>query len=194
MRLSINNLSTSWLVALSIIALVSCSVKETGPNDNTSSEGDQVRVVTSIYPLTYFTEQIGGDQVSVTQMIKPGVESHDFEPAASDVRLIGDADVFVYSHQEFEGWALDLVESAGTSEIQVVSAAEIEMHSDVDQIEQEVHDENEDDEHENDRHGGHDHDYGSDPHVWLNPIEALGMVNRILNALIIADPESTTLY
>ena len=56
------------------------------------------------------------------------------------------------------------------------------------------HDEHQDEEHE-DEHAGHDdHDHGIDAHVWLNPLEAKEQAERILSALVAADPEGAQDY
>ena len=197
MRLSISKCSKSLFTVFAILALGACGNHEPTAIDNTPSQSGPVKVVTTIYPLTYFTEQIGGNHVNVTQMIKPGIESHDFEPTPSDVRLIGAADVFVFNHEEFESWALDLVSSAGNRGIRVVTAADGEIDAGLDQDEhdgQVVDEDHEGEEHEKDENDGHGHEDGLDPHVWLNPVEASGMVNRILEALVDIDPESAARY
>jgi zinc transport system substrate-binding protein len=205
MRLSIIISGQILVTALAVLGLTACEGEQPSKVENSSAQSSPVKVITTIYPLTYFTERIGGDQVRVIQMIEPGVESHDFEPTPSDVRLIGDADVFVYNHEAFESWALNLAKSANNSGLQVVQAAEIQMILEEGQIEHDGHeleedhaneehesghDQHIDDEHEEDVDEGHDHKDGLDPHVWLNLEEALGMVNRILEGLTSASPES----
>ena len=74
-------------------------------------------VIASIYPLGYFTERIGGDQVTVKVLVEPGVEAHGFEPTASDLRAIGAADLVVMNGLELEPWlerALEALEDSAT--------------------------------------------------------------------------------
>ncbi len=87
--------------------------------------GPRLDVVTTIYPVTYFAERIGGDRVQVTSIIRPGVEAHDFEPTPGDILEIADADVLIYTHPSFEGWIEDAVESAGNNALVAVETADL---------------------------------------------------------------------
>ena len=53
-------------------------------------------VVVAFYPLQYVVEQVGGDQVSVTSLTKPGVEPHDLELTAKQVASVATADLVFY--------------------------------------------------------------------------------------------------
>jgi zinc transport system substrate-binding protein len=54
-------------------------------------------------------------------------------------------------------------------------------------------DHDEHDDHGNDKHDDHD-DHGADPHVWLDPINAIVLVEEIKKALISADPKNKPTY
>jgi zinc transport system substrate-binding protein len=58
--------------------------------------GDGISVVTSIYPLTFVAERVGGDAVTVTQLTKPGQEAHDLELGVQQTAELADADLLVY--------------------------------------------------------------------------------------------------
>jgi zinc transport system substrate-binding protein len=53
-------------------------------------------VVVAFYPLQYVVEQVGGDQVSVSNLTKPGVEPHDLELTAKQVASVATADLVFY--------------------------------------------------------------------------------------------------
>ncbi|MDP7089765.1 MAG: zinc ABC transporter substrate-binding protein [Dehalococcoidia bacterium] len=138
--------------------------------------GGEVSVATTTYPLTYLTEKIGGNRVVVNQVVKPGIEAHDFEPAPSDIRAITNSTLFIYNHPAFESWALNAATAArndGAERIVVVQTINLESAD-------EDHDE--------------DHGHDDDAHVWLNPLKALEQSERILSALIEVDPESSRDY
>ncbi len=138
--------------------------------------GGEVSVATTTYPLTYLTEKIGGNRVVVNQVVKPGIEAHDFEPAPSDIRAITNSTLFIYNHPAFESWALNAATAArndGAERIVVVQTINLESSD-------EDHDE--------------DHGHDDDAHVWLNPLKALEQSERILSALIEVDPESSRDY
>jgi len=160
------------LLALVSIAAIACE------SDRNKSDGDEIAVITTTYPLTYLAERIGGDRITVTQLVKPGVEAHDFEPAPSDVRAISNSDVFIYNHPAFESWALNAAtasSSSGSSPTVTVQTINLEL--------------------EGEDHGGQAHDDSVlDAHVWLNPLEAQEQADRILSALIEADPEGSQVF
>src|ERR671938_402872 len=49
------------------------------------------RVVTAFYPLEFASQRIGGPDVTVTDLTKPGAEPHDIELTARQVAWISDA-------------------------------------------------------------------------------------------------------
>ena len=71
-------------------ALAAC-----GSGDDPAADGE-LNVVTAFYPLTFATERVGGDHVSVTNLTPAGQEPHDLELAPSDVAAIEEADYVVY--------------------------------------------------------------------------------------------------
>jgi zinc transport system substrate-binding protein len=157
--------STALLIGL--LVLLTAAGNSCGRDAEESGAGE-FRVYTTTYPLTFMTERIGGDRVAVTQLVKPGVEAHDFEPAPSDVLSISIADMFIFNHPSFEGWALNVV-TASRSGGNGSTVAVQTIDSEVDES-------------------------PFDPHVWLNPLKAQLQAQRILAALIAADPDGSTEY
>ena len=78
-------------VALALLLLATgCSSSATGGGTS------KLNVVVAFYPLQYVVEQVGGDQVSVTNLTKPGVEPHDLELTAKQVASVAFADLVFY--------------------------------------------------------------------------------------------------
>jgi zinc transport system substrate-binding protein len=123
-------------------------------------------VVTTIYPVTYFTERVGGDLVNATSLLKPGVPAHDFEPGPSDIIDLASADLVVYNHSSFEVWISDALDATANESRTVVEAADIDI-SGTDSI---------------------------DPHAWLNPLKAVAMVQKIRDGLSAAAPSSAAVF
>ena len=114
MRLGIRSVASIAMILLALAAFVACG-------EDADDEG--LSVVASIYPLGYFTERIGGEQVAVTVLVKPGVEAHGFEPTASDLRTIGAADLVVMNGLELEPWLERALEALEDSDTRVVLEA-----------------------------------------------------------------------
>lgn len=89
---------------LGLIAVAVVSIACLGFSDQPAPGGNKTLVVTTIYPLQYFAERIGGGSIEVVNLIPPGVEAHNFEPKPSDIRILGSADVILYNGTGFEPW------------------------------------------------------------------------------------------
>ncbi len=144
-------------------------------------EGEKLQVMASFYPMYDFAQKIGGDCVTVTDMVPAGTEPHDWEPAAKDIAGLENADVFVYSGAGLEYWAEDILQNIQNKDLVTVEASEgITLLT----AEEEGSHEAED---------GHDH--GSyDPHVWLDPMKAKEEMANIRDAFSAADPAHAADY
>ena len=110
--------------AAACLSFAACARDGTGSSPTAVSvpaDGHVITVVTTIYPVTYFTQRIAGDRAEVVGVVPQGIEAHDFEPKPSDLRAIQDASVVVYDHPEFESWMADALKSAA-SDTTVVQA------------------------------------------------------------------------
>lgn len=165
------------------LALSACS-GDTGDNstNGTSDSSGKITVATSFYPVTWLTEQIGGDKVSVTSMTPPNVEPHDFELAPADIATMADADVVVYvrGFQPSMDEAVDsisgptIIDLSDAVDLQPLGAgAEEESDSD------------------------HDHSDGIenlDPHFWLDPVRMESAAQGVEKALSEADSNDSALF
>lgn len=85
--------SMVWLAAgvLTVTALLAgCG------GSNQAADAGKVKVVASLYPLAWLAEQIGGANVTVTNLTTPGSEPHDIELTPKQVAAVGEAGLVVY--------------------------------------------------------------------------------------------------
>ena len=129
----------------------------------------------SFYPMYDFAQKVGGDKVEVKDMVPAGTEPHDWEPAATDIRNLEDADVFVYNGADLEHWAEDVLATLENQDLIAAEASDgVELL---------------------DGEGDHAHgDNGKDPHVWLDPLRAKQEMKNIRDAFCQADPENRDYY
>jgi zinc transport system substrate-binding protein len=80
-----------------------------------------ISVVTTLYPLEYFARRVGGERVTVVNLIEPGVEAHTFEPTPADIRKLDAADVVVYVGADFEPWMARALDSIGKGDGSVIT-------------------------------------------------------------------------
>ncbi len=98
---------------VALILAVLCAVLcFTACTDNKDEKSDgKLKVVTTIFPPYDFAKQIGGEYVDVSMLLKPGMESHNFDPTPQDIIKIQDADMFIYVGGESDEWVKDILES-----------------------------------------------------------------------------------
>jgi len=166
---------TGLLLAFSII-LTGCT--ESAPQDH----GGKLKVVASFYPIYDFAKNVGGARVEVTTLIPSGIEPHEFEPTASDIRALSDADVFLYNGAGMEPWADRVIQNVGRSDLVVADTSKGITLLESDGAEHDGTGE------------GLGQSGGHDPHIWLSPDLAKIQVNNIRDALAQADPEGKADY
>jgi len=140
------------ILMVAIACTSSDSEPEPEPTTQPTQAPEQLSVMTTIYPMTYFSQRIGGDRVSVESLIKAGVDAHDFEPTPRDIISIGEADVLVYNHPAFESWVEAAIGAAQNETLVVVKAADIADDAVLAHDHGDEHDEHD----EHDKHDDHD--------------------------------------
>ncbi|WP_340022599.1 metal ABC transporter substrate-binding protein [Paenibacillus sp. FSL K6-1096] len=184
--------------------------------------GNRLNIKVSFYPMYEFTKNITGDLADVEVLVPAGVEPHDWEPTAKDMADISDADVLVYNGAGMEGWAQQVIDAAAGSSLLAIEASkglEIVEGAEEEHEHNEDHDYDHDHDHdqaaadtadhdhdhadgesaageaEHDHDHEHSHDHGGlDPHVWLDPVMAIGEVRTIEAALSKASPENAAAF
>ena len=84
----------------------------------------RLKVMASFYPMYDFARKVGGDKIQVKDMVPAGTEPHDWEPAATDIRNLEDADVFVYNGADLEHW------SEASDGVELLDGGEDHAHGD----------------------------------------------------------------
>lgn len=89
--------------------------------DGEQEDNRRPSVVTAFYPLTYVATAVAGDEADVSSITPAGVEPHDIELTAAQVRKISEADLLVYIGQGFQPAVDELVpEVANTLDVLTV--------------------------------------------------------------------------
>jgi zinc transport system substrate-binding protein len=135
------------------------------------SQGEKIKIVTSLFPWYDLAREIGGERISVSLLLPPGTEAHSFEPTPGDMIAVSKADLFVYTGDYLEPWAQDIIDSfegaAGRSLALGESAATL-----VDE----------------------DEESGLDPHIWLDPMIMDNLAGRLAQKLADLDPTNRSYY
>ena len=139
-------------------------------------------VVATLFPILDFARDIAGDHAQVEPLLPPGAEAHAYAPTPSDMMRLSRARLFLYLSDDMETWVPGLVADAPASLLVRTVAPETSAFFGP-----------EAETHEHDVSGGHAH-LGLDPHIWLDPLRAQAMADRIAEALAEADPANAAAY
>jgi zinc transport system substrate-binding protein len=161
--------------ALAVMALAGCAT-------HANADG-KLDVVTAFYPLQFLSEQIGGPEVHVTDLTKPGAEPHDVELNPRQVGTIADARVVVYLRgfqpavddavaQEAKGRSLDVGQLVPLLPLADGTDGKPEPGADRPETT----------------------DGGMDPHVWLDPVRFAAIADRLGARFAQADPAHAADY
>ncbi|WP_053367474.1 metal ABC transporter solute-binding protein, Zn/Mn family [Bacillus sp. FJAT-27245] len=177
---------TLALIFLIAGMLLSACGGTAGQTPEHKDKKEALTVYTTVYPLQYFTERIGGKHVEVHSIYPPGADEHSYEPSQKDMISLAESDLFVYIGLGLEGFVEKAKDSLKNEQVKMVAAAkDIELE---DGHETEI--ESEDHGHEEEA-GEHGHHHGGiDPHVWLDPVYAKSLAAEIEKALAEEQPEN----
>jgi zinc transport system substrate-binding protein len=133
----------------------------------------KLRVVASISPLADFARQVGKDKVDVLLLLPPGASPHTYEPVPRTVQEISKARIFIKIGAGLEFWADRLVAATAKGITTVTCSHGIQLLK------------------------GDEHDHALsnvNPHIWLDPVICMKIVDRIATAFAAADPANAFFY
>ncbi|CAI9831123.1 Periplasmic solute binding protein [Nitrosopumilaceae archaeon] len=87
-----------------------------------------ITVAASFLPIYEFATAVGGNTVSVSQLVPPGAEPHDWEPTVRQVQELQEADIIAINGIHFEEWLGDL-DAYGGALVDTSAPVEV-MHED----------------------------------------------------------------
>ena len=151
------------LSMLAIWVLGACSAAPAATPDG------RLAVVATTTQLGAVASAIGGEEIALTTLLKPGIEAHDFELSADAGGRLEQADLVLLSGAGLEDWLSDAIETIGVADqVRDMSAGVALREAD---------------------DGG-----APDPHYWLSPEHAAVMVQNVRDALATADPAHAGLF
>ncbi len=75
--------------------------------------GNKIKVASFSTILTEIAEKVGGDHVTVSALVKPGVDPHEYEPTPADLKKVSDAQLILTSGKHLENYLNKLQEATG---------------------------------------------------------------------------------
>ena len=163
-------------------------------------EQKKYSVVSTSFPGYDFARAVTKNtNISTKMLVKPGAETHTYEPTPQDIIDIKNADMFVYVGGDSDDWVKKVLKDVDTKKIHVVKLVDL-VSTVNEEIVEGMEDENEhehehDHDHDHDHDHKHDHDHEShehkhdhdeeeegpeiDEHVWTSPKKAMEIVKKI---------------
>ena len=157
-------------------------------------ESDKIKVVTTIFPLMEFAQEVGGERVEVSMLLPPGADIHSWRPKPSDILNLSQSDLFILIGKGLEPWAEEILDSVHNPDIKILTVSNdldlIRIREskgkniqEKDQTEQTVYDPD------------HDHDHFQyDPHVWLDFKIDLNIIDKIVDTYGKIDSEGISYF
>ena len=161
------------------VTFTGCGKNNTTPG---GSNNGKLSIVTTIFPYYDFTRQVAGDKADIKLIVPAGMDTHSFEPVASDMIDIGKADIIIYNGGETEGWASQVLEAASNKNIiteKMIDYVETVTEEDVTGL------------HKDHNHSGTGE---TDEHIWTSPANAITIVSKIADILSEADKDNSDYY
>ena len=181
------NKKINLIIIITFISLifVGCNtIKE----NNTTENNNKINVVTTIFPTYDFVRQIGGENVNVTMLLKPGQEAHSYEPTPKDILNIQNSDLFIYVGGENDVWVDEILDSMENNRPQTLKLLDI-----TNTLEEEIV-EGMEDEHNHHHDHSHEDEASIDEHVWTSPKNSILIVKEINNILSEKDEKNSNIY
>lgn len=158
------------IIAIAAAAALGMSLCGCAGQDNSEGSG-KLKVITTIFPAYDFARQVFGDTADVKMLLKPGQESHSYDPSAKDIVEISGCDLFVYNGGESDQWVESVLKSAPDTQTFRMTDAVSLLDEEVTEGMQNA------EEHDHDDHDEHGEEY--DEHVWTSPDNASAIVRAL---------------
>ena len=158
-----------WTLFLGLIlsGLSSCTQSKL----ENSVNGDQPKVVSTSTIIADLTEQIAGDEIDHQGILQPGADPHVYEPVPQDSIALEKADLILYNGYNLEPGLIKLMKAASTSGKKVAVGEVVKPLAF--QVQGQIQ---------------------PDPHVWGTAKNAILMVNKIRDELILLSPENQSIF
>jgi zinc transport system substrate-binding protein len=166
-------MNKKYIIGLSILVvliigsffLFDSKKDETIPNN-------KIKIVTSFYPLYFFTSEIAGNKAIVSNITPAGAEPHEYEPTARDIANIENSNILILNGGGLETWSKNIITNLKQDKTTSITTGEGLTTKQFMEKGKTI----------------------TDPHIWLSPVLAKQMIDKIENGLSKVDPNNSSYY
>lgn len=158
--------------------------------------GKKYSIVSTSFPGYDFARAVAGEntEVSVKMLLKPGAESHSFEPTPQDILTIKNSNLFLYVGGDSDEWVkkvISEIDPKKTKVMKLIDLVKTKNEEAVEGMQEDDHDHDHDDDHDHDHDHDHEHEHEHshrdekpevDEHVWTSLKNAKEITEKILKA------------
>ena len=130
-------------------------------------ENTKPQVVVTSTIITNLAAEIGGEEVQITGILKPGADPHIYEPVPADSRVLEEANLILYNGYNLEPGIIKLMNATGGN-VKKIPVGEVVKYLKLDKGKGQI---------------------VPDPHVWGSAANVISMVKAIRDSLIELSPE-----
>lgn len=174
--------------ALLISIIFTCMFLYGCQNEVYDQPEEKLTIYTSVYPIQYIVERIGGHSLNTYSTFPPGVDAHSYEPTIRTMTSLAKSDAFIYMGGGMEGFSETISNALRNENVKLIELGRHEVlyetvhhHKHEEELTQEKN-------HDGHHHGEHD------PHIWIDPIRMIEMAHLVLEVLIELNPNQAALY
>lgn len=164
-----------WLIFFGfLIGAVGCA----GSSASNTATSNHLKVATTVSPITNIIYNIGGSRIDLTGIIPEGTDSHTFEPAPSDAKILSQADVIFVNGLHLEDPTLHLAQANMKSGAEIVQLGSLTITPD-----QYIYD-----------FSFPKANGNPNPHLWMNPMNARRYAEIVRDTLVRRDSANAAYY
>ncbi len=158
---------------ISLVLVLALLVGSTVSVPPVSAQPAPIKVVTSILNIADMIKNVGGERVDVVALVPAGDGPEDFEPSPADAVTLSKARLFFANGLGLEEFLDGLIENAANPQLEIVTLSEgLPTLTGF----------------------GQGADEGGNPHLWLDPQNAIAYVDTIQKTLSRIDPSNAGMY
>ncbi len=161
--------------------------------NNISKQNAQISVVATTFPCYDAARAVLGNSLldgtaELKLLVKPGAESHSFDPSPADIIAITNSDLFIYIGGESDAWVKKIFNSSAKEN----KNSELRLFDFVETLDEEHFDSEEHlDEHKNHseeknedlKDGQNQNIHEQDEHIWTSPKNEIAIVKAVCKSL-----------
>ena len=122
-----------------------------------TSSADRISVVTTFSTLNSFVAAVGGQYVTVKNLVPIGASPETYQPTPQDIAALADAQLLVENGGGIETWLQHTIETAGNRDLRILILSDGLPHID------------------------------RNPHLWMDPVLAQAYTDKVARALSLID-------